>query len=111
MANPQIEPISATEALAFARRVQVQLERTKLVNPTDDALEAIKTLFECDEEMENAIANAPQRNYTASATAQEGIGQSSTSSIYKNNFNAIFTSRKGNEPIAEDEQKSGYQPK
>lgn len=108
--NEKIEPISTVEALVYARKVEAQCEKTKLVNPTDDALAAIRVLFECGEEMNHAIANEAQQTHTVTSSAPENAGPAT--SIYKNNLNAIFSPRKDNAPAAEEnEQKNGYAPK
>lgn len=106
MANPQSEPISEVEALEFFRKVQVQLERTKLVNPTDDALEAIRALVECSDEMSKAIANEP---------VNETLAQPPISASFKSNF---FNARKENTATsaedaltpAVDESSTSYRP-
>lgn len=110
MADPQVERISEVEALEYSRRVQVQSDRLKLVNPTEDALEAIRIVMECEEELLNAIANKPQSTNSADISAPEAATPGGFS--YKNNYNAIFNSPKENVPApTEVTPNNNYSPK
>lgn len=110
MSDPKIERISEVEALEYSRRVQVQSDRLKLVNSTEDALEAIRIVMECEEEISNAIANKPQSTSSVGTPAPEAATPGGFS--YKNNFNAIFNSPKENLPAPTDVTPNNrYRPK
>lgn len=110
MSEPKIERISEVEALEYSRRIQIQSGRLKLVNPTEEALYAIRVVRKCEEEIFNAIANKPQHTNFAGASAPEAAMPDGFS--YKNNFNAIFNSPKENVPAPTDVTlNNSYRPK